>query len=170
MAKAPVIIERADMFAISPAEAVAKAKEETRKQATQHRVPDQDVLENREAAKGYYLEYSELIARIGRLNSKILFQKGGVDNAVAVRFPKPDGMGGHTLEYVTGFFCQPLPEFSSVILDDKGLPVREVRGWRSVLHALIRAGALTKRQCDVVFGPAVGQRSSLWYRHLQHNE
>jgi hypothetical protein len=56
-----------------------------------------------------------------------------------------------------------------VTLDDKNLPVREIRGWRSVLVALIRAGALTRKQCDTAFGPASGQRSILWYRNLQHN-
>lgn len=167
--KAPVIIDRADMYAISPAEAVAKAREDTARMAADKRIPDQNLLEKKEMAKGYYLDWNELVRRIGNLNSKILFQPGGISNAIAVRYPKPDGMGGFELEYVTGFYCKPLPEFSSVETDDKGLPTREIRGWRSVLTALIRCGALTKKQCDVTFGPALGERSSLWYRNLREN-
>lgn len=158
------------MFAISPAEAVAKAKEDTIRQAADKRIPDQALLENKDMAQGYYLDWNEFVRRVGRLNTQILFQPGGISGAIAVRYPKPDGMGGVALEYVTGFYCKPLQEYSNVTTDDKGLPTREERGWRSVLHALVRAGALTKKQCDLAFGPALGQRSTLWYRNLQHND
>jgi hypothetical protein len=169
--KAPAIISIQDMNSISPAEAVAKAKEDTLKQASANRVPDQAILENQKMAKqaGYWLSWNDLVARISRLNPAILFQKGGVENAIAVRFPKVVD-GEKKLEYVTGFYCEDLPEYSSVTLDHKGLPHREIRGWRSVLVALIRAGALTKTQCDTIFGPAMGERSMLWYRHLQNNK
>jgi hypothetical protein len=169
--KAPAIISVQDMNSISPAEAIAKATEDTKKQASAFRVPDQAILENQEMAKeaGYWLSWNDLISRISRLNPQILFQKGGVANAIAVRYPKRDEHGETRQEYITGFYCESLPEYSSVTLDDKGLPHREIRGWRSVLVALIRAGALTKQQCDTIFGPATGQRSTLWYRHLQNN-
>lgn len=163
---APVIFDASDFYAISPAEAAAKAKEDTLALAAKNRIPDQDLLEETEMAKGYYLDHNELIRRLQRLNSQILIQQGGVANAVAVRYPLMED-GELKQQYVTGFFLEPLPEYSSVTTDDKGLPVREIRGWRSVLLALIRVGALTHSQCDVMFGPAAGQRSGLWYRSRQ---
>jgi hypothetical protein len=170
--KAPAIIAVQDLNSISPAEAIAKAKEDTLKAASANRVPDQAILEDQTMAKqaGYWLDWNELIRRISLLNPAILFQKGGAPNAIAVRYPKRDEHGDVHQEYITGFYCESLPEYSSVTLDEKGLPHREIRGWRSVLVALIRAGALSKKQCDTIFGPAMGERSMLWYRHLQNNE
>jgi hypothetical protein len=170
--KSAAIIAVQDLNSISPAEAVSKAKEDMLEQASGHRVPDQAILEDQAMAKqaGYWLDYQELVRRISLLNPRILFQKGGVTNAIAVRYPKRDEHGEVVQEYVTGFYCESLPEYSSVTLDEKGLPHREIRGWRSVLVALIRAGALTKKQCDAIFGPAMGERSMLWYRHLQNNQ
>jgi hypothetical protein len=170
--KAPAFIAVQDLNSISPAEAIAKATEDTKKQASAFRVPDQAILEDQKMAKqaGYWLDYQELIRRIGLLNPRVLFQTGGVTNAIAVRYPKRGDDGKLHPEYITGFYCESLPEYSSVTLDEKGLPHREIRGWRTVLMALIRAGALTKTQCDTIFGPAMGERSMLWYRNLQNNK
>jgi hypothetical protein len=159
-------MERSEMFAISPAEAVLKAKEDNKRLASAKRIPDQNVLEDHEAAEGIQLHHNELIRRIQVLNPKILITPGGIDGAVAVRYPKYE-FGAWSNEYITGFYLQPLPEFSSVTVDVNGLPHREIRGWRSVLIALIKAGALEIKQVDALFGPAKGQRTGLWYRSLQ---
>lgn len=175
--KSAAIIMPADLLAISPAEAVAKAKEDTLRQASSRHVPDQALLSDQKMAQeaGYWLDWHELVRRIHVLNRKIHFQKGGAANAIAVLYPKRDEYGELRQEYITGFYCEPLPEYSSVTLDGMGIAHREVapghnRAWRAVLTALIRAGALTKKQCDTTFGPAMGERSILWYRNLQHNE
>jgi hypothetical protein len=62
--KAPAIIAVQDLNSISPAEAVAKAKEDTLKQASAARVPDQDILENQRMAAeaGYWLDWNEVIS------------------------------------------------------------------------------------------------------------
>lgn len=164
--KAPVVMDRADMFAISPAEATARNKEINKQLASKNRIADQEILEDIEMAEGIQLHHNELIRRIQILNPKILIQPGGIQGAVAVRIPKYE-FGEWTNEYVTGFRLEPLPEYSSVTVDDNGLPHREIRGWRSVLLALIKAGALDRVKVDALFGPASGQRSGLWYRSLQ---
>jgi hypothetical protein len=80
-----------------------------------------------------------------------------------VRYPKPQEDGTIEKAYVTGFYVDaPLPEFSSVIVDSKGLPVRELRGWRSVLLALYRQKIVTLKQLELSFGKAQGQRAILW--------
>jgi hypothetical protein len=163
---APVVMERSEMFAISPAEAVAKAKEDNKRLASKSRITDQDILEDHEAAQGIELHHNELIRRIQLLNPKILIMPGGINGAVAVRYPKFE-FGEWSNTYITGFYLQPLPEFSSVTTDANGLPHREIRGWRSVLLALIKAGALDRKKVDALFGPARGQRSGIWYRTLQ---
>lgn len=154
------------MYAISPAEAIAKAKEDTIAMSSKNRIADQDTFEDQEMARGMELSENELIRRLQLLNPKILITPGGVAGAVAVRYPKFED-GEWSNAYITGFYLKPLPEFSSVTVDDKGLPVRELRGWRSVLLALIRCGALDRVKVDALFGPARGQRSGIWYRSLQ---
>jgi hypothetical protein len=144
-------------------EAVAKVKEENAAAAAQNKIPDQDILEKREMAMGLMLQPNELIRRLEKLNPKIIIEAGGVRNAVAVRYPKPQEDGTIEKAYVTGFYVDaPLPEFSSVIVDSKGLPVRELRGWRSVLLALYRQKIVTLKQLELSFGKAQGQRAILW--------
>jgi len=150
-------------------ESLARLKERNARDAAKNRIPDQDVLENKAAALGMPLQPNELIRRIQRLNPKIIVEPGGVRNAVAVRYPKKDEKGVETKEYVTGFYIdQPMPEFSCVVVDNRGLPLREVRGWRTVIMALIRVKALKPQQVEVVFGRANGQRATLWDKHMQH--
>lgn len=165
-APAPMVIEAPDRAAISPLEATHKAKEDNRRLAQKNRIPDQKLLEDTQMARGDVLDHNELIRRIQLLNPKILIQPGGIKGAVAVRYPKFE-FGEWTNEYITGFILEPLPEFSSVTTDANGVAHREIRGWRSVLIALIRAGALERNKVDALFGPATGQRTGLWYRSLQ---
>lgn len=165
----PNIIDTRDLNSISPAEAVAKAREDTLKQASVSRIPDQDILENQELARGRELDPAELITRIQKLNPAIIIMKGGVRNAVAV-YITDRGPDAHEtgLKYVTGFYIDNrLPEYSSVTTDQFGVAHKEIRGWRTVLLALINSGALSREKVDLTFGPAAGQRDSLWYRSLQ---
>lgn len=150
-------------------EGLAKIKEENLRQAAANKIADQDLLEDTKAALGMPMQPSDLILKLQKLNPSILIQKGGVKNAVAVRFPKFDSETGKVEQtYITGFYMDaPLPEFSSVVVDRRGLPFRELRGWRSVVLALVNAGALTLKQVDLSFGKPTGQRSVLWNRSNQ---
>jgi hypothetical protein len=146
-------------------ESAIKAHEDNKKLASQYRIPDQDLLEDQKQAIGSEMDWQLFVTKLLKLSTNIVVEKGGVTGAVAVRFITKDKLGKPEKRYVSGFYidCK-LPEFSSVIVDENGLPKREIRGWRSVLEALVRAGALTQKQCDLTFGPALGQRAILWDR------
>lgn len=61
-----------------------------------------------------------------------------------------------------------MPEYSTLRLDNHGLPTREkYRGWRSVLISLIGQDFITEKQAIAVFGPALGPHSYLFNRELQ---
>lgn len=154
---------------LNEVEGLAKIKEENKVLTDKNRIPDQEILEDKRAAVGLTMEPSELINRIQRLNPKILVELGGVKNAVAVRYvKKSEETGKDEKVYVTGFYTDhPLLEFSYVLVDNKGLPVREMRGWRSVLLALIRQKLLTMKQIELIFGKANGQRAILWDKQTQ---
>lgn len=154
---------------LNETEGLAKIKEENQKTTDQSRIPDQEILEDKKAAVGLTMDPSELINRIQRLNPRILVELGGVKNAVAIRYAKKNAETGKDEKaYVTGFYIDhPLLEFSYVLVDDKGLPVREMRGWRSVLLALVRQKLLTLKQIELTFGKANGQRAILWDKQTQ---
>jgi hypothetical protein len=146
-------------------EGAIKAHEDNKKLASQYRIPDQDVFEDQKQALGNEMDWQLFVSKLLKLSNKIVVEKGGVTGAVAVRFITKDNLGKPEKRYVSGFYidCK-LPEFSSVTVDENGLPKREIRGWRTVLESLISAGALTRKQCDLTFGPALGQRAFLWDR------
>jgi hypothetical protein len=148
-------------------EGAAKAHEDNKRMASVYKIPDQKLLEDREMAEGNFMDWKELVRRIHTLSPKIFIEKGGYPNALAVRIERKNWEGKSEKEYITGFLMEKLPEYSSVLVDKNDLPKREVRGWRTVLQALIRAGALTQKQCDLTFGPALGQRAVLWDRAKQ---
>lgn len=157
---------------LKDAEAVAKIKEDNKRLTDQNRIPNQALLEDKKAALGIPLQPSELIMRLQKLNPKIIVQQGGVRNAVAVRYPTMVE-GKEEKKYITGFYIDnALPEYSCVVTDDRGLPWREIRGWRTVLTALIRQGILTEQQCDLSFGKPGTMRSVLWdkQRHAERNK
>lgn len=154
---------------LNETEGLAKIKEENQKLSDQSRIPDQEILEDKKAAVGLTMEPSELINRIQRINPRILVELGGAKNAVAIRcVRKNPETGVDEKAYVTGFYIDhPLLEFSCVLVDNKGLPVREMRGWRSVLLALVRQKLLTLKQVELMFGKANGQRAILWDKQTQ---
>ena len=148
-------------------ESVAQAKETNAKLAAANRIADQDVLEDKAAALGRPLAPSDFITRIQKLDKqhKMVVRQGGVKGAVAVYkvLPKAD-TEGNQLKYVSGFFVDTpaIPEFSAVVTDQRGLPWREIRGWRTVLKALVSNGIFTINQVKTEFGPVMGRRGVLW--------
>jgi hypothetical protein len=148
---------------LSPEEGVAKLREGNLKLASAKKIPNQNLLENTDMALGNPMMPQELIRRIQKINPKIIVEKGGIPNAVAVRYPVLDDEGKLTKRYLTGFYVdRALPEFSSVLTDKNGLPTREERGWRSVLLALFHANVATYEELKAMFGEPNGQRNSLW--------
>lgn len=148
---------------LSHEEGVAKLKEGNRQLASAHKIPNQTLLENKDMAQGAEMHPADLIRRIVKLNGELIVEQGGIPNAVAVRKFALDEDGVLAKKYLTGFYVdRALPEFSSVICDNNGLPIREIRGWRTVLLALMNAGALTYEQVKTEFGEPHGQRNSLW--------
>lgn len=152
---------------LSPEEGVAELKERNAKLVEAKKIPHQALYENHAMAWGNPMAHNELIRRIQKLSSNIIIEDGGVPGAVAVRIPARDEDGQPTKKYITGFYKKPLPEWSSVVTDKNGLATREIRGWRPVVEALVRAGAITKEQYYAAFGEPQGQRSIIWKEKIQ---
>lgn len=177
---------------LSAEEGVIKKREECLTQASAHRIAGQNELEDPERSAGPRLYYTEVIQRIRKAagytadgNPRVQILDGSPGNVAIYRIKHrgeydgsefletrrppnglhPDFFKDHV--YVTGMPKDWLPEYSHVILDTSLLPVREIRGWRSVVMALIKSGALTYQQAINQFGEAVGERSGRWHEQLR---
>lgn len=150
-------------------DAIEKVKEETReiRRNAGHYLENQEDLMDEAAARGTPLPYQELIAKLEKLNPRLLFRDGGYPGAIACYTPvvTEDGLQG--LKYVTGFMKSVLPEHSTVEVDEDGCPTKENRGWRSVVLALAKQRLISKKDADSVFGPALGQMSRRWDMQIQ---
>lgn len=154
-------------------DAVAKIREDNRKLTDKHKIPNQAILEDREAAIGVAMAPATFIQRLQKLPG-VIVEPGGVPNAVAVRATVLDGdpesptNGTYIKKYISGFFTnQIMPEWSYLILDKNGIPTREVRGWRTVLLALFHSRICTYPQLKAAFGEPNGQRNVLWREQTQ---
>jgi hypothetical protein len=163
-------------------ESLAKIKEENTKLVEKFRMQGQDELEKAERAWGPRMPYQELVRRIQRLNVNIKVVDGAPGNIAIYVLKTNQEMAEYASEpddptryewykafkYVTGCPKESLPEYSTVTVDERGLPKREVRGWRSILIALVKSRAITFRQAIEEFGnPDTDTRSNRFFEQLQ---
>jgi hypothetical protein len=151
---------------LNPEEGLAKFKEENATLVQNRRLHKQDELEDQERSAGPRLAYQEVIRRLLKCNSGIRVKDGSLGN-VALYAVLPNEEGVPEQQYVGGMPKEPLPEYSHIIVDERGLPKRELRGWRSVLMSLVKSGAITYRGAVKQFGEATGQRSWRWHEQLR---
>lgn len=156
---------------LSPEENVAKLREGNRKMVQDKKLPNQKILEDKDQALGAPLAHPEFMRRLRLMKPSLVIQEGGVANAIQIRYPVTDPeTGAATTRYVTGFYKGMLPEFSSILTDDYGLPTREIRGWRSVLLVLIHCNIVTYAEVKAAFGEPHGQRGILWREQMQERK
>lgn len=165
---------------LNPEEALAKSKEDTRRmqQAKGLLLYKQEELEDASRGDGPKLYYKELIQRLEKLNPQLLIRDGAPGN-IAVYVLKtreqreadgndpnaPDWYNDH--KYVTGFPCDWISEYSTITVDERGLPKRHQRGWRSILIDLIKAHGITYSNAVKEFGEPTGERSWRWNDQLR---
>jgi hypothetical protein len=148
-------------------ESLSKLKEKNLQLASKFKIPDQATLENTEMAQGHPMPYQDLIFLLKKMCPTLVIEDGGMANAVAVRIPGMLEDGTFGKRYVTGFYKEVLPEFSSVSTDTKGLPVREHRGWRTVVLACIKQGVVSYKDAVYLFGEPNGVRGGRWHDILR---
>lgn len=168
---------------LNPEESVCREREDLLKVASAKKIYGQAELEDPMRAFGPRLQWTEVISKLHRCNPEIKV-KDGIPGNVALYIrkradeysdadmmmpdqrPKDEFFLHH--KYVTGFPKQPMHEYSTVDIDTSHLPTREHRGWRSVLIALIKSGAITYRSAVKEFGDPSGDlRSGRWFEQLQ---
>lgn len=150
---------------LSPDEAVIREREDLIKVVSAKKIAGQEGLEDSERAGGARMAWTEVIRRLQKINSEIQ-ARDGISGHIALYRPKrrdeyqpmdweqvpPGGPFFRDHVYVYGMEKQPTPEWSVVTLDNAGLPERERIGWRSVVLAFIKSGAIPYRNACEEFG------------------
>lgn len=165
---------------LSPEEAVIDEREKLLKIAAKKKIRGQEELEDPDRSAGPRLYYTEILRRLLKLNPELRIEDGSYGNVAIYRLKRYDEYDWEQFdplapaswrwdfEYVTGVEKEWIPEYSHVTVDTSKLAKREIRGWRSVLIALVKARAITYRGAIQEFGdPVNDQRSGRWFEHLQ---
>jgi hypothetical protein len=165
---------------LSPEEATHREREIALRKASQSRIDGQEELEDVERSCGPRIAWQELIRRLQDSNPSLLFMDSQGGAHIAAYRPKNRvELAEHEYDpekyewwndhvYVTGFPKEYMPEWSHVLLDTSLLPVKEIRGWRSVLMAFIKAKAVTYASAAKHFGEPTDSRSGRWHEQLRN--
>lgn len=135
---------------LSAQEKLQKSFQETDGMLMQYRLSDHEDLKNAEKRMGKPLMSSELILRIEKLTNKAVWAEDS--------YRDPDNVAGfYTIKkrekvLVCAFDKGPMPEYSIIMTDAADLPIKEKRGWRTVLTRLLQADVLTWSQVKYGFG------------------
>ncbi len=168
-------------------EAIIRLREETDSALGTRRLHRQAELSDPNRSAGPRLSWNEVIFRLRKANPSLLFKDGSAGNIAVyvplnrqelaerdvdeVDYAKPEWHRDH--RYVAGFSKDWLPEYSHVEVNDRNLPVREIRGWRTVLLSLLKAKAITLPNVNRYFGAPTGSRAWSWNTQLhelqEHN-
>lgn len=165
---------------LNPEEEVKRQREELLNiRHEKHSFPGQDQgLTDAGRSEGPKTPSGLIVARLLKLNPRILV-KDGIPGNVALYAPKSEAemaRDGYDLtrpqwwcehKYVTGLPVTALPEWGHLTTDTDGIAEREVRGWRSLLIALVKQGVITYPQAIEEFGePVNDSRAYFWFKEL----
>ena len=159
-------------------ESVVRQREELLHDISGRKAYGQEDVEKAERSTGSRMYYSVLLRKLKILCPDLLVRDGIPGNVAVYRLKTQDELvrDGYDLQlpqwynehrYATGFPKEDIPEWGHYVNDADGIAVREVRGWRSVLIALIRQGIVTYEAAVKEFGdPIHDQRSKYWFEQL----
>lgn len=163
---------------LDPVEAVKREREDLLRIRQKDKNHGQDELEKADRSTGARLHYTEFLVKLKRILSGF-FVKDGSPGQLALYVAKTESeiaADGYDLshpqwhnesKYVTGFPKDWIPEWGHLLNDTDGIANREVRGWRSILIAMIKQKLI--KYVDVIreFGdPIHDQRSTFWFEQL----
>ena len=149
---------------ISGAEALSRSYEDTDRRIAENRIPDQDSWKESERRIGRSMTHQALGRYVSRSNPAVVMETSLADPSCA-GFYALDGRGKR---YLVAFHKGYLPEWSIIETDKADLPVRERRGWRTVLMRLLKQRILSFRQITHIIRDHYGYSPAVWnkYWHL----
>ncbi len=127
-----------------------------------YELPGQEERKNSPARWGHVMHSSELLLRLQRIIPNLHVRDGRIGNDVSLFQVIAD-----EITYLVWTHQGDLPEYSIVIVNEHNRPVREKRGWRTVLLRLIKAGVISEEQALKQFGqPTNGEAARFYLQEL----
>ena len=154
---------------LSAKEALQKSFEDTDRRLRIYRLTDHEELKDVRARFGRPLSSQELIRRVLKLNSA-LWVEDSINmpgNCGFYRTHTPQFPGDSDKQFLAAFPKGVLPEFSIILTDAADLPIKEQRGWRTVLLRLIQQKALNMAGVLEAFGDAYNATAKRWMQYTQ---
>jgi len=146
-------------------EELARIREMSDAQLSQHRMPDQDNFKDKVRQMGHPMHSNTLVRMVLKANPKLVVEDSvNCKGHAAFYYFEVDGAKKPTNAH---FKKGILPEFSIMETDAADLPVRVQYGWREVLSRLVKAKQLRLGQVLRMFGDTTTVQSSHWRRQLQ---
>jgi hypothetical protein len=160
-------------------ENVVKLREICLKQASRYITDDQAELQNASRSEGVRISFAELLNRLRKICPQLSAREGSPGN-IALYYPRNSDElyealtdGGYSADtffifnkYVGGMPKEELPEWGYVDVDTSLIATREhLRGWRTILIGLLKAGAVSYAEMVKEFGdPALDPRNTVWMK------
>src|SRR5690242_6202444 len=160
-------------------ENVAKMREQCLKLASKYITEDQAELQNADRSIGARMPHAELLRRLKKICPQLTAREGSPGN-IALYYPRNSDElyealtdGSYSTDtffifnkYVGGMPKEDLPEWGYVDIDTSLIATHEhLRGWRTILIGLLKAGAVSYAEVVKEFGdPAMDKRNSVWMK------
>lgn len=160
-------------------ENVIKLREQCLKLASKYITEDQAELQNSGRSAGSRIPHTELLKRLKKICPQLTAREGSPGN-LALYYPRnsdelyealTDGSYSTDVffifnKYVGGMPKEELPEWGYVDIDTSLIATREhIRGWRTILIGLLKAGAVSYADAAKEFGdPALDPRNTVWMK------
>lgn len=164
---------------LDPKEEVARQRENLLNDISHRKAYGQEDIEKVERSNGSRIYYSVLLRRLRYIYPPMLVKDGIPGHIALYRLKTEDEIAndGYDLsvpkwynehKYFTGFPKAAIPEWGHYVNDTDGIALREVRGWRSVLIAMVKQGLTTYEKVIEEFSdPIHDQRSKYWFEQLK---
>ncbi len=150
---------------LSKEEALLRKYEDTDRQLQRFRLDDHEALKNLPKRMGKVMLHSDLISKIVRMNPRLWAEDSRANPETVVGFYYTNAEGKKA--YAVAFDKGPVPEYSFIVTDRADLAVKEVRGWRTVLHRLLKLGLLKWKDVLDTFGDPLHAANERWRINTQ---
>lgn len=142
---------------LSPKEQLKQNYEDTDKRLDTYRLSDHNDLKNAEKRMGKQLMHNDLIKRVEKITHKRIWAEDSYRDPNVVGFYHVKN-GEKT--FICAFDKGAMPEYSIILTDSADLPVKEKRGWRTVLTRLLQAKAMSWGEVVYGFGDGLSHAAS----------
>lgn len=133
---------------LSLSESLVQKREQTNKALDRYRLDDHDDLKNINLRIGSPMLSNEFIGRVEKATKRRIWAENSYrDSSIAGFYTTKNG----EKTYICSFQKGAMPEFSIIVTDAADLPIKEQRGWRTVLTRLLQSKTITFPEINSAF-------------------